>query len=190
MRVLQFHRAEVASALLTLIAVGVGIATVRTFAHDVTVGKELTGFLVVILFALLFDELAVIVELAEEVGSELVVGGTCRAAVHVERDAELLERILDQLMIAVAHVLRRDAFLLGTDRDRHTVLVAAADEDDLPLLQPEVTYIDVCRDIHAGKMSYMYTAVGVRQSRRHCGALEFLFFHKMSACCFFAAKLL
>lgn len=47
--------------------------TVGAFASDVTVGKEGVCFFVVILFAFLFHKFALIIELAEEVGSCLFV---------------------------------------------------------------------------------------------------------------------
>ena len=45
----------------------------RACSHDIAVGQELFGLGVVVLFALLFDEFAVVVQLAEEVGSQPAV---------------------------------------------------------------------------------------------------------------------
>jgi len=66
-RIDEFHRAEVAATFLTLVAIGVRIAAVRAGAHDVAVGEELLSLGVVELLALFLDELAVVVELTEEV---------------------------------------------------------------------------------------------------------------------------
>ena len=46
---------------------------VGALAGDVAVGKEGLGFFVVILHAGLFDEFSLIVQLAEEVGSRVVM---------------------------------------------------------------------------------------------------------------------
>ena len=87
----KFLGREGAPALLALVAISTLGVAAGTFTHDVTVGEELTGFLVVELLALQLDELAVIVELAEEVAGQLVMGGAGGAAIDIERDAEALE---------------------------------------------------------------------------------------------------
>ena len=176
-RVDEFHRREIAAALLALVAVGVGVAAVGALAHDVSVGKELVGFLVVILFRFLLDEFAIVVKFAEEVGGKFVVyfgGGT---AVDVEGDAKLLKRVLDEFVVAVADILWRTAFLLGTYGDGHAVLIATADEDHVLALEAQVPGIDIGWHIDAGHVPDVDTTVGIRQSRSHCGALEFLLFH-------------
>lgn len=38
------------------------------------------------------------------------------------------QTIFDEVVVAVDHLLGGDAFLAGTDGDRHAVLVASADE--------------------------------------------------------------
>ena len=148
---------------------------VGAFAHDVAVGQKLVGLLVVVLFGLFLHEFAVVVEFAEEVGSQpgMSLGGG--AAVHIERDAKLLKRLLDHLVVAVYHVLWSDAFFLGADGDGHAVLVRTSDEHHLLLLQPQVAHVDVGRHIHAGQVSDVYATVGVGKCRRDGGALEFLF---------------
>ena len=66
----------------------------RTLAAYVAVGKETPRLLVVELLADLLDELAVVVELAEEVAGKTVVDFAGGAAVDVERYAEPLEGVL------------------------------------------------------------------------------------------------
>ena len=63
----EFHRAQVRSALLALVAIGVLVMAVGALPDDIAVGEELAGFLVVELFGFLFHQLSVVVELAEEV---------------------------------------------------------------------------------------------------------------------------
>ena len=87
----EFFGREGGSALLTLVAVGsLGVAS-WTFALDVAVGEELLGLLVVELLRCDFHKLALVVELLEEVGGELMVYGTCGARIDVEADAEVGE---------------------------------------------------------------------------------------------------
>ena len=56
-------------------------------------------------------------------------------------------------MIAVHHVLRGDAFLLGADGDGHSVFVGAADEENIFLFQSQVADVDVGRNINACQVS-------------------------------------
>ena len=56
-----------------LVAVGTFGVAAGALAGDVAVSQEGLGFLVVVLHGGLFDEFALVVELAEEVGSRLVV---------------------------------------------------------------------------------------------------------------------
>ena len=160
-------------ALLGLMS-SVGLSV--EFAGDVAVGQESFSFLVVVLHGGLFDEFAFIVELAEEVGSRLVVYFRRSTSIDVERDAELLERVADQRMVAVYHVLGCTAFLLGTDGDGHTVLVASADEDDVLLLEAQVAHVDVGGDVDAGQVTDVDRAVGIGQGRCH-GSTFKLFLH-------------
>ena len=80
-------------------------------------------------------------------------------------------------MIAVYHLLNRDAFLACADCYGHTVLVATADEHHFLLLQAQIAHVDVCRHIHASQVADVYSTVGVGQSRCHGGAFELVLFH-------------
>ena len=166
------------TTLLALVAVSLGSMATRALALDVAVGEEVAGLLVVELLRHLLHELTLVVELAEEVARQLVMRGARGAAVDVERDAEALERVLDERVVAVHHLLHGDAFLAGTYGDGHAVFVASADEEALTSLQTEVARIDVGRHIDAGQMSDMYWSVGIRQSGRNGRSLE-LFFHAL-----------
>ncbi len=61
------------------------------FAGNVAVGKELAGLGVEKLHAFLFDELALVVEVAEELGGCLVVYIRCGSGIYIERDTQALE---------------------------------------------------------------------------------------------------
>lgn len=152
---------EVASALLTLIAVGIGIATMGALASDVAVGEELLGLFVIELRRGLLCQLTLVVELAEPVGGKLMMGLRGRAAIDIEGDTKLLETLLDHLVVAIYHILRGDALLTGTDGDGHTVFIRSADEQHFALLQTKIAHIDISRHIHTSQMTDMHTAVGI-----------------------------
>ena len=78
-------------------------------------------------------------------------------------------------MIAVNHVLRGDAFVLGADGDGHSVFVGATDEKYMFLLQEEVAYKDIGRNINASQVADVYRAVGVRKCRCYGCSFEVLF---------------
>ena len=78
-------------------------------------------------------------------------------------------------MIAVHHVLRSDAFFLGTDSDGHSVFVGATDEEYVFLLQAEVAYINVGRYVNACQVADVYRAVGIRKCRGYGCSFEVFF---------------
>ena len=160
-RVDQFRRREVTSALLTLIAVGVGIATMGALASDVAVGEKLLSLFVIELRGGLLCQLTFVVEFAEPVGGKLMMGVRGRAAIDIEGDTELLETLLDHLVVAIYHILWGDALLTGTDGDGHTVFIRSTDEQHFALLQAKIAHIDISRHIHTSQMTDMHTAVGI-----------------------------
>lgn len=171
---------EGTATILTLVAIGTLRMAARTLAHDIAVGKELMGFIVVELLALHLHELVVVIELTEKVAGYLmmdVAGGT---AIYVERNAEPFERILDDLVITIDDILRRAALLLGTNGDRHTMFVTATDEEYFLTLQAQITYIDVGRYIHTGQVTDVHWSIGIRKCRRDKCSFEFLFHHGFS----------
>ena len=103
--------------------------TMRALARHVTVGQELLCLLVVELGSRLLRQLT------EPFGGKLMMRLRCCPAVDIERDAELLEALLDHLMVAVHHILWGDTLLTGADRDGHTMLIRTTDKQHLALLQ-------------------------------------------------------
>ena len=182
-RVDELHWGEVAAAFLTLVAISIRVAAVRARTHDVTVSEELLSLGIVILLRLFLHELAVVVELAEEVRGELVVNLRGRTTVDIEGDTKLLEGVFDELVITVADILRCHAFFLGADGDRHTVLITSADKDDGLFLQAQVAHVDISRHIHAGKVTDMHAAVGIRQGSCDCGPFKMFLFHYLMNYC-------
>ena len=171
----QFLWRKGGTALLALVAVSFRRMTTGTFTFNIAVGQEMTRLLVVELLADLLDELSFVVELTEEVAGKLVVGLARRAAIDIEGDAEALEAVLDKIVIAVHYLLNGDAFLAGTDGDRHAVFVATADKEALTPFETQVAGIDVCRHVNASKVADMDWSVGIGQSGRYKGSLEMLF---------------
>ena len=85
------------------------------------------------------------------------------AAIHIERDTELLERVLDDLVIAVHDVLRGDSLLASLDGNGHTMLVATADHQHLTPLQAQIACIDIGRYVYPRQVADVHRAVGVWQ---------------------------
>ena len=164
-RVDQFVRRKGRSAFFALVAVGAVVAAAGAGAHDIAVGEERLGFLVVVLLRGPLDEFAFVVELAEELRRCRGVGLRRGARVDVERHAEPFERRFNQLVIAIDDLLGRDALFAGLDGDGHAVLVAAADRDHVVSFQAQVARVDVRRDIDARQVADVYRAVGVGQCR-------------------------
>ena len=177
LRINEFRGREVTTALLTLVTIGALIVAVGALARYITVGQELLSLFVIQLCGGLFCQLALVIELAEPFGSKLMVGLAGSATVDIKRDAELLKRVLDHLVVTIDYVLRGDAFLTGTDGNGHTVLIASADEHHVLLLQSQVAHINVGRYIDTGQVADMNTSVGVGQCRRYRKSLVILLFH-------------
>ena len=85
--------------------------------------------------------------------------------VEVVADAEVAPVAEELLVVAVGDLLRRDALLLGADRDRGAVLVAAGDHQDVVAAQALEAGEDVGRDVHAGEVADVERAVDVRPGR-------------------------
>ena len=171
----QLRGAQARAAVLTLVAIGTLGVAVGTLAHDIAVGQECLGLLVVILLALLLQKLALVVERAEKVRRHAVVGLRRGAPEGVETDAEVFEAVADERVVAVHHLLHRAALLAGTQRDGHAMLVASADEEHRLALEAQIAHVDIGRHIHAGQVTNMHAAVGIRQGGRDQSSVEFLF---------------
>ena len=65
--------------------------TMRTFARDITVGKELVSLLVVILLRCLFSQFSLIIQFTEKFCCHLMVRLTGRPTINIKRDTKFLE---------------------------------------------------------------------------------------------------
>ena len=173
----EFVGRKSCAALLALVAVSAREMAARALAHNVAVGQELARLLVAELLLGLLLKQTVVVEFAEEIGGKLMVYGRCGAAIDVERDAELLKRFFNQIVVAVHHLLHRDALFLRADGNGHAVLVASADEHNLTSACAKIACVDVGRHINPGQMPDVHRPVGVRQSR--CDCVSFIFSHNL-----------
>ena len=165
------------TALLALVAVGAVVAASGTRTDDVTVGEERLRLLVIVLHRGPLDELALVVELPEKGRGGLGMGLRRGARIDVERHAQPLERPLDETVVTVHDLLRRDALLAGLDGDGHAVLVRSADRQHVAAPEPQVTGVDVRRYVNSRQVADMHGAVGIGERRSHEVAFE-LFCHR------------
>ena len=77
-------------------------------------------------------------------------------------------------MIAIYHLLRCDALGFGFERDGHSVLVRPPNKQDLLSSHSFVAHVDVRRDIHTGKVTYMHRSIGIRERSCNKGTLKSL----------------
>ena len=98
-------------------------------------------------------------------------------AVHIKRDSEILEALLDKVVVTVNHLLYGDAFFFSSDGYGNSVLITSTDEDHVLLLESEIAYIDVGRYVNSSQVSNMYTTISIRQGCRHGGTFKILLFH-------------
>jgi hypothetical protein len=98
-------------------------------------------------------------------------------AVNIKRDTEVLETLLDEVMIAINHLLYGNSLFLGTDSNRYTMLIATADEDNILLLEAEIANIDIGWHVYTCQVTDVHTTVGIRQSRSHGSTFKVLLFH-------------
>ena len=176
-RVDQLFWREGSTTFLALVAVCSFCTAARAGTHDVTVGKELAGNLIAeLLFYFLFQN-TLIVKSTEEIRSKLIVNLRSCAAVNIKGDTEILEALLDEVVIAIHYFLYGNAFLLGTDGDRYTMLVATADENNVLLFKAKIAYVDIGWHINTCQVADMHTTVSVRQCCRNSGTFEILLFH-------------
>ena len=147
----------------------------RASPGDVAVGQELLCFFVVVLFGGLLDEFSLIIQGAEEIRRHLVMYRRRRAGINIERNAELLERLLNNIMVAVHHILRRNPFFLRAERDGHPMLVRPANHQNLFAFQAEIAGVNIRRDVNPREMSDMHRPVRVGQCCRYQCSFKMLF---------------
>ena len=173
-RVDQLDRVERPAAVVALVATSAGVAAVRAGALDVAVGQEARVDLAVELLLRLRVDVAVGVQRPEDVlrDGEVVLG--VGVGEEVERDAEVAPGFEEADVVALEVLARRQPLLLGANRDRRAVRVAAGDHQDAVAAQAVVAGEDVRRDVRAGQVPQMQVAVGVRPGNKNADRLVHL----------------
>ena len=69
-----------------------------------------------------------------------MVYGIGGAGIDVERYSQILERLLDNIVVAIHDILRGHPLLTRFERDGHTMFVRAAEEEHLFSVVTEVAY--------------------------------------------------
>ena len=161
------------AAGLALVAVGLGVVAVGTLAGHVAVGKELLCLGVVELLGSLLYKFALVIKMAEELRRRVVVDRRGGARIYVERNTQSLERLLNQLVIAVYYILWGHTLGTCLEGDGHAMLVAAADKQHVATGKAHIARINICRDIYSGQVADMHGAVGIGKGRGNEGTLIF-----------------
>jgi hypothetical protein len=97
------------------------------------------------------------------------------AVVNVKGDAKTLEGFLVHPVIMVYDLLGSDPFLPGLDGDGNAVFIGTADKNNVFSLAPQVTGINVCRNVNACQVPYMHRSVGIWQGG--CNEMSAGLFH-------------
>jgi hypothetical protein len=134
LRVDQLKRIEQLAAVVALVAPGVGEVAVRALALDEAVCEEALVSLAVGLLHLALKDVAVGVEVAEDILGDLDMVLSRGAAEDIEADAEPLVDLLVHGVVLVAQLARGQSLFERLGLGRCAVLVSAADiEDPVPL---------------------------------------------------------
>lgn len=102
--VLEVERVEKVAALVALVTSGVGVCAKRTFTLDETVGQEALVLFAIRLLGCLFSEVAVLVQLGEDVLGNLGLLCSGRPAEVVELNLEPVVDLLVDLVVLVAQL--------------------------------------------------------------------------------------
>jgi len=95
--------------------------------------------------------------------------------IDIKRDTELLERFLDNTVVTIHHILRRDPLLLRSQRDGYPMFVRTTNHQHFLPLQTKVTGINISRHIYPGQMADMHRSVRIRQRHSNLFYLTKLF---------------
>ncbi len=153
---------ELASAVVALVAAGLGVAAVRAGPLDVAVGQEPTRLRVEELPGDLPVDVAVVAQLPEHVPGDLAVVLGAGGGVQVPRDVELLPVVEELGVVPVDDDLGVDALLVGPNGYRRPVHVRAGHHQHVVAQGAVVAGEDVGRDVDPGHVAQMARPAGVR----------------------------
>src|SRR5207245_3943077 len=117
-RIDEIDGIELVAAVVALVAARLGIAADRTRALDVAVGERLAARGGERAERRLLDEVAVLVQRAEDILRDAIVVARRRPRERVVREAEVAEVLADLGVVAVGELTRRDALPGGRDHHR------------------------------------------------------------------------
>ena len=177
-RIDQIRRAKRRTASLALVTIRLLVSTMRTSTRDITVGQELLRLLIVVLLACFLDEFTFIIQCTEKIRGHLMMHSGSSTRIDIKRDTELLERFLDNTVVTIHHILRRDPLLLRSQRDGYPMFVRTTNHQHFLPLQTKVTGINISRHIYPGQMADMHRSVRIRQRRSNQRSLK-MFFHTL-----------
>ena len=103
-----------------------------------------------------------------------MMGRACGSGINIKRDSKTLERVFDEVVVAVDHVLHSAAFFFCPNGHRHAMLIAAAYEEHILALRAEISHIDVGWHIHASEVADMDWAIGI--GKGGCDESSFIIF--------------
>ena len=138
----------------------------RALAADVAVSEELLGLRIIELLGCLLDKLAIVIEMTEEIRSQLMVGLARGTRIDIKSDAKSLERVFDDVVVAIYYFLGSDTLFACTNGDWYTMFVATADKEDILAFETQIAHIDVRWYIHTRQVANMYRTIGIRKG---CG---------------------
>ncbi len=159
---LQVSRLERRAAGVALVAPDVDRAACGAHPLDITVGKEPAAVGAIILVGLLGVKISVAQKVQEEFLDHFVMG---IAVCLVEKGilyAQVLDRLLVDLMVPFGHRLRSGVLFFGRDGYRGSVLVGTAHHQDLVAGKPVVPAEYIRRQKGTGHVSQVYLSVCVR----------------------------
>ena len=137
-RVDQVDGIELVAAVVALVAARLREAADRARPLDVAVGQRAARRGGERAERRLLDEVALVVERAEDVLRDPVVVPRRRPREVVVRDPEVAEVLADERVVAVGELTRRDAAPVGGHHHRRSVLVRPADHQDVVALEPVI----------------------------------------------------
>jgi hypothetical protein len=146
----------------------------RTFPLDIAIGEKSAASDTVILLHLLLPDVPLVVEFQEKILRDFMVQQKRSAGVIVKKNTETPKAFLYCRMVSVHDLLRRNTLAIGANRNRDTVLVGAADENDIAPPEPLVPDVNIRRNVGPGQMAQVQGPVGVwkgggyKHFFRHC----------------------
>jgi len=115
--------------LFALITVCLFIVAVRTGPGNISVGKKLFGFFVIILFGGFFNELAFIVKCFKNFRRSFVMCFIGSSGINIKRNSKFFKRCFNNIMIFIDNIFRCAFFVTGFYGNGNPMLVGTSDKN-------------------------------------------------------------